>query len=108
MNKHMFIKNSQAMNNRYAMKIDQTTLKWGANNVNHGNVYLNLANFSFNDFYRRLSTNFVRNAISDGWIDSAIAFTALLRIILLVNFLPPSLTFLLKSARGFRWDVLRD
>ena len=32
------------------MNTDQTTLEWGANNVNHGNVNLNMANCTFDYF----------------------------------------------------------
>ena len=55
----MFVKNSQAINNRNTMNKYQTTLEREANNVNHGNKNLNIANFNFIDFYRRLSTDFV-------------------------------------------------
>ena len=57
----------------------------GTNNVSHGNVNLNMANYNFNDFYRRLSTEFVRIVNSDDRLESAPAFTAFPRLILLVN-----------------------
>ena len=93
----MFIKNSQAVNNRGTMITNQTTLEYGANNVDHGNVSLNVANI-----YRSLYSYFVRIVILNGRIDSAATYTAIPKIILLVNCLPSSVTFLLKSARRFR------
>ena len=44
-----------------------------------------MADSNFNDFYRRLSIDFVRIVVSDSKIDSEVAFTAIPRIILLVN-----------------------
>ena len=55
-----------------------------ANNVNHGNVKLNMANFNFNDFYRRLHPDFVKIVISDGRIDSVAACSAFPRGIIVL------------------------
>ena len=73
-----------------------------ATNISHGNVNFNMANSNFDDFSRRLCSDFVRIVISDGRIVSAAAFTAFPRII---DGLSSSMTFLLKSARRFRWVV---
>ena len=85
------------------MHIDQTTLECSASNVNHGNVYLNMANSNFKDFYGLLYPDFVRIVISDDRFDSSATSTAFPTIILLLSCLPSSLTFLLKSASWLQW-----
>ena len=101
----MFIKNSEAINNRNTIDKDQTTLECGANNINHYNVNLNLTNFNLNHSYRRLYIKFVRTVISDYRLDYAAAVTAFPTIILLANYLSLSLTVRLKSARGFQLPI---
>ena len=73
------------------MNTSQTTLEWEANNVNHDPINLNMASFNLNEFHRHVYQDILRIVISDGRIDSAVTFTAFSWIILLVNYLPPSL-----------------